>query len=149
VSAEYKRIDSFAYMRDFYTDVYQQYDKPLGSVLGPGANLMRASAESWLGGDTRLSATIGRWRQGALRIDQRPANGPNDDADLPFPATTTERPEVQSALIADVRAERFTMPIPIGLQLQLARIEHARNVSGAAALYVRATVTGSYAFRYP
>jgi hypothetical protein len=149
VSAEYRRVDSFAYMRDFYTDVYQQYDKPLGSVLGPGADLMRAAAESWPGGETRLSASIGRWRQGGLRIDQRPANGPNDDADLAFPAITADRPEVQTALIADVRAERFTMPIAVSLQLQLARIENARNVSGAAALYVRATVTGSYAFRYP
>jgi hypothetical protein len=110
---------------------------------------MRAAAESWPGGETRLSASIGRWRQGGLRIDQRPANGPNDDADLAFPAITADRPEVQTALIADVRAERFTMPIAVSLQLQLARIENARNVSGAAALYVRATVTGSYAFRYP
>jgi hypothetical protein len=149
VSAEYKRVDSFAYMRDFYTDVYQQYDKPLGSVLGPGADLIRASAESWLDGDTRLSASVGRWRQGGLRIDQRPANGPNDDAELSFPATTVDRPEVQTALVADVRAERFTLPIPVSIQLQLARVENARNVSGAAALYVRATVTGSYAFRYP
>jgi hypothetical protein len=149
VSAEYKRVDSFAYMRDFYTDVYQQYDKPLGSVLGPGADLIRVSGESWLGGETRLSAGLGRWRQGGLRIDQRPANGPNNDAELPFPATTADRPEVQTALLADVRAERFTLPIPVSLQLQLARIENARNVSGAAALYVRATVTGSYAFRYP
>jgi hypothetical protein len=149
VTAEYKRIDSFAYMRDFYTEVYQQYDKPLGSVLGPGADLFRASAESWLGGTTRLSASVGRWRQGGLRVDQRPANGPNDDAEQSFPATTADRPAVQSALIAEVRADRFTLPIPVSIQVQLARIENARNVSDAAALYVRATITGSYAFRYP
>jgi hypothetical protein len=149
VSAEYRRVDSYAYMRDFYTDVYQQYDKPLGSVLGPGADLLRLSGETWLGGATRLSAGLGRWRHGGLRIDQRPAQGPNDKAGLPFPATTVDRPQVQTALLADVRAERLRMPIPLSVQLQFARIENAANLSAAAALYVRAVVTGSYAFRYP
>jgi hypothetical protein len=148
-TVEYRRVDSFTYMRDFYTDVYQQYDKPLGSVLGPGADLIRASGETWLGGDVRFSAGVGRWRQGGIRIDQRPAPGPNGNAGKPFPATTTARPEVQSALLADVRAERLTLRIPVSLQVQLARIENAANVSAAAALYVRATLSGSYAFRYP
>jgi hypothetical protein len=148
-SAEYRRVDSYAYMRDFYADVYQQYDKPLGSVLGPGSDLLRLSAETWLRGDVRLSGGIGRWRQGALRIDQRPAQGPNDNADRPFPATTETRPAVQTALLADLRAERLAMRIPLSVQVQVARIENAANVSAAAALYVRAMVTGSYAFRYP
>ncbi|HUQ82030.1 MAG TPA: capsule assembly Wzi family protein [Gemmatimonadaceae bacterium] len=148
-TAEYRRVDSYAYMRDFYTDVYQQYDKPLGSVLGPGSDLLRLSGETWLRGDMRLSGGIGRWRQGALRIDQRPAQGPNDNADRPFPATTETRPAVQTALLADLRAERLAMRVPVSVQVQLARIENAANVPAAAALYVRALVTGSYAFRYP
>ena len=149
VNAEYRRIDSYAYMRDFYTDVYQQYDKPLGSVLGPDADLMRVGAETWIGGDIRLAGGIGRWRQGALRIDQRPADGPNDNAGAPYPVTTEARPEVQTALLADLRAERLNLRIPVGVHIQLARIENAANVSAAAALYVRASITGSYAFRYP
>jgi len=149
VDAEYRRVDSYAYMRDFYTDVYQQYDKPLGSVLGPGADLMRISGETWLGGDVRLSAGVGRWRQGSLRLDQRPADGPNDNAGASFPATTSERPAVQSAVLADLRAERTTLRLPIAIQVQMARIENAANLSSAAALYVRASITGSYAFRYP
>jgi len=149
LSAEYRRVDSYAYLRDFYTDVYQHYDKPLGSVLGPGADLLRLAGETWLGGEVRLSGGVGRWRQGALRIDQRPAQGPNDNADKPFPATSDARPEVQTALLADVRAERLAMRIPVSIQVQFARIDNAANVSAAAALYVRATVTGSYAFRYP
>jgi hypothetical protein len=149
VDAEYRRVDSYAYMRDFYTDVYQQYDKPLGSVLGPGADLVRISGETWLGGDVRLSAGVGRWRQGALRIDQRPADGPNDNAGASFPVTTSERPAVQSAVLADLRAERTTLRLPIAIQVQMARIENAANLSSAAALYVRASITGSYAFRYP
>jgi hypothetical protein len=149
VDAEYRRVDSYAYMRDFYTDVYQQYDKPLGSVLGPGADLMRISGETWLGGDVRLSAGVGRWRQGALRIDQRPADGPNDNAAASFPVTTSERPAVQSAVLADLRAERATLRLPIAIQVQMARIENAANLSSAAALYVRASIMGSYAFRYP
>ena len=111
--------------------------------------MLRASGETWFGGDLRLSAGVGRWRQGGLRIDQRPAEGPNGNAGKPFPAATASRPEVQSALLADVRAERLALRIPIGVQLQLARIENAANVSAAAALYVRATISGSYAFRYP
>lgn len=146
---EYRRVDSYAYMRDFYTDVYQQYDKPLGSVLGPGADLLRASGETWLGGEVRVAAGIEHWRQGALRIDQRPARGPNGNAGKPFPATTAVRPEIQSALVADVRAERLTLRIPIAVQVELARVRNATNLPSAAALYVRATVSGSYAFRYP
>jgi hypothetical protein len=148
-SVEFARVDSYAYMRDFYTDVYQQYDKPLGSVLGPGADRFRVSAESFIGGDIRLSASVGRWRQGSLRIDQRPATGPNGNADKPFPATTEAKPAVQSALLAVLKAERLTLDIPVKLQLQLARITNAENVPAAAALYVRAILSGSYAFRYP
>lgn len=146
---EYRRVDSYTYLRDFYTDVYQQYDKPLGSVLGPDADLFRASAETWLGGELKLSAGIGRWRQGALRIDQRPSQGPNGNAGKPFPATAAGRPDAQSALLADLRAERFALRLPLSVQLQVARIENAANQSAAAALYVRAVFGGSYAFRYP
>jgi len=148
-TVEYTRVDSYAYMRDFYTDVYQQYDKPLGSVLGPGSDRIRVLGETWIGGDIRLSGSVGRWRQGGLRIDQRPANGPNGNADKPFPAVTEARPEVQTALLGDVGAERLNLRIPLALRLQLARIENADNQSAAAALYVRAIISGSYAFRYP
>jgi hypothetical protein len=148
-SVEYRRTDSYAYLRDFYTDVYQTYDKPLGSGLGPDADYLRVSGETWLDGQTRLTAGVGRWRQGALRIFQRPADGPNDDADRPYPSTSETRPEVQSALVADVRADRLMQRLPVSLQLQIARIENAANVAAAAALYVRATLTASYAFRYP
>jgi len=146
---EYTRVDSYAYMRDFYTDVYQQYDKPLGSVLGPGADRVRLSVESWVGGDTRFSASVGHWRQGALRIFQRPARGPNGNADQPFPATTGDRPDVQSALLAAVGAERFMLRLPVSVQVEAARIRNANNVSAAAALYVRAILSASYAFQYP
>jgi hypothetical protein len=146
---EYTRVDSYTYMRDFYTDVYQQYDKPLGSVLGPGSDRIRAAAETWLGGEMRVFGSIGSWRQGALRIDQRPAQGPNGNADKPFPATSTARPEVQSALLADLGAERLALRVPVSLRVELARIRNAANESAAAALYVRAILSASYAFRYP
>lgn len=148
-AVEYRHVNSYTYLRDFYTDVYQQYDKPLGSVLGPDADELRASGETWLGGEIKLSAGIARWRQGALRLDQRPARGPNGNADKPFPSTSEARPAVQSALLADLRAERFTLRLPLSVGLQLARIENAANQPAAAALYVRAVFAGSYAFRYP
>ena len=149
VTADYTRIDSYTYMRDFYTDVYQQYDKPLGSVVGPGADRLRLAGETWIGGGMRVSGSIGTWRQGGLRIDQRPANGPNGNAGKPFPAVTPDRPEVQSAFLADIGADYVTHPILGSLRLQIAQIRNAANVSDAAALYVRAIVSGSYAFRYP
>jgi hypothetical protein len=146
---EYTRVDSYAYMRDFYTDVYQQYDKPLGSALGPGADRLRASAETWLGGEVRVFGSVGSWRQGGLRIDQRPGQGPNGNADKPFPATTTARPKVQTALLADIGAERLALRVPISARVELARVRNAGNESAAAALYVRAILSASYAFRYP
>ena len=149
VTVDYARIDSYTYMRDFYTDVYQQYDKPLGSVLGPGADRLRLAGETWLGGGIRVGGSIGTWRQGGLRIDQRPANGPNGNAGKPFPAVTPDRPEVQSAFLADVGADYVAHPLLGSVRLQFARIRNAANVPDAAALYVRAVVSGSYAFRYP
>ena len=149
IRAEYTRVDSYTYMRDFYTDVYQQYDKPLGSVLGPGSDLLRVAAETWIGGGLRIGGSFGTWRQGGLRIDQRPANGPNGNAGKPFPAVTPDRPEVQTALLADLGADYLTHPVLGSLRLQLAQIRNASNVSDAAALYVRAIVSGSNAFRYP
>jgi len=149
VRAEFTRIDSYAYMRDFYTDVYQQYDKPLGSVLGPGADQLRIAAETWIGGGLRVGGSVGTWRQGGLRIDQRPATGPNGNAGKPFPGVTPDRPEVQTALLGDVAADYLAHPILGTIRLQLAQIRNAANVSSAAALYVRAIVSGSYAFRYP
>jgi hypothetical protein len=149
VRAEYIRVDSYTYMRDFYTDVYQQYDKPLGSVLGPGSDQLRVAAETWVGGGLRIGGSLGTWRQGGLRIDQRPADGPNGDAGKPFPAVTPGRPEVQTALLADLGADYLTHPILGTVRLQLAQIRNAGNVSDAAALYVRAIVSASYAFRYP
>jgi hypothetical protein len=148
-TVEYTRVDSYAYMRDFYTDVYQYYDKPLGSALGPGADRIRLLGETWIGGDVRLTGSIGRWRQGGLRLDQRPAQGPNGNADKPFPAVTEDRPEVQTSLLAELGAERLALRIPVALRVQIARIRNAANVSDAAALYVRAILSGSYAIRYP
>jgi hypothetical protein len=149
VRAEFTRIDSYTYMRDFYTDVYQQYDKPLGSVLGPGADQLRVTAETWVGGGLKVGGSVGTWRQGGLRIDQRPSNGPNGNAGKPFPAVTPSRPEVQTAFLGDVGADYLGHPILGTIRLQLAQIRNAANVSNPAALYVRAIVSGSYAFRYP
>jgi hypothetical protein len=39
--------------------------------------------------------------------------------------------------------------VPIAVQVQLARIENAANGLAAAALYVRAVISGSYAFAIP
>ena len=96
-----------------------------------------------------MSGSIGRWRQGAVRIYERPSEGPNGKAAEPFPTTTESRPEVQSALLADLGAERTVVRLPIAVKLEFAQIKNANNQPAAAALYVRAILSASYAFRYP
>jgi hypothetical protein len=132
VRAEFTRVDSYTYMRDFYTDVYQQYDKPLGSVLGPGSDQLRVAAETWIGGGLRVGGSLGTWRQGGLRIDQRPSNGPNGNG-KPFPAVT-DRPK------CDRRGRRGarTIWIRCGLHGKAGADSECRERFPTLALYVRA-----------
>ena len=41
LQVEYRRIDSYTYLRGRYNEVYQQLGRPLGSELGPDADLFR------------------------------------------------------------------------------------------------------------
>ena len=149
VGIEYRHADSYAYTRDFYTDVYQNYDHPLGSELGPDADLIRGTSELWLDARTRISVGVGRWRHGALRIDRRPAQGPNLKANKPFPSVDTDRPAVQSAILGDLSLQLLSLRLPMTLRVEVARIDNARNRPDAPALYVRSLLVGSYVFRYP
>ena len=146
---EYRHVNSYTYLRGQYTEVYQSYDAPLGSELGPDADFVRASADVWLSGTSRLAFGVGRWRQGALRIYQRPAQSANFHAGEPYPTTSADRPAVQRALLGDVSLQFLRATLPVTLRVETARIEDAANQFALPALYVRAQLIGTYAFRYP
>jgi hypothetical protein len=146
---EYRRIDNYTYMRGVYAEVHQQYDRPLGSELGPGSDLLQALAETWLSPTARFGARIGVWRQGALRIDQRPGQRATGNAGASFPRTFADRPEVQKALLGALEADFLRLTLPIRARLEFARVQNAGNQTVPAALYLRAHLTGTYAFRYP
>lgn len=149
VGLEYRHVNSYTYLRQAYTEVYQNYDQPLGSELGPDADLFRATAEVWLGGANRLSAGLGFWRQGALRISQRPSQSPNFHGGEPYPSTSAERPGVQRALLGELALQRLSPTVPVTLRVETARIENPGNIPALASMYLRAQLFGTYAFRYP
>ena len=147
-TVEYRRLDSYTYMRGDYDAVYQHFDRPLGSELGPDADDLRAGGEVWATGRLRLAATVGRWRRGTLRVYQRPGQRATGNAGRPFPTTGPDA-YVQSATTGDLSAQFLSGTIPVTARVGLARIENVNNTLAGSALYVRAQLTGSYAFRYP
>ena len=149
VGAEYRHVNSYTYLRTAYSEVYQNYDQPLGSELGPDADMFRATGELWLGGASRLSGGFGFWRQGALRISQRPSQSPNFHVGEPYPSTSAQRPGVQRALLADLELQRLSATIPVTLRVETARIENPGNIPALPSMYLRAQLFGTYAFRYP
>jgi hypothetical protein len=151
VGVEYRRVDSYTYMRGFYNEVYQHYDEPLGSELGPDSDLLRGEAEVWGGAKLRLSAGLGRSRRGALRIDMRPGESAVGHAGTPSPSgcTRSGRPEVQRTWLGDVTAEWLDAVIPLTFRAELARVSDVNNQVTAATNYLRVHFAGSYRFRYP
>jgi hypothetical protein len=70
-------------------------------------------------------------------------------ANDPYPDTTADRPDPQTAWIGDVSAEWLDGLIPITAKLELARISDVNNQPTSAKTYGRLQVTASYRFRYP
>ena len=149
VSAEYRRVDGFTYLKGFYTEAYQQYDEPLGSELGPDADLVRIAAELWLHPLLRAELGGGYWRRGAQRLNDRPSARAQGNVGLGYPTRTPLRPEVQRAVLGDFSLRWLRLSFPVTARVELARIENENNLPFAPALYVRAQVLGTYAFRYP
>ena len=149
IGVEYRRADSYAYLRRFYSEVYHQYGRPLGTELGPDANLARASAEVWPTGRLRFGAGFGRWNRGALRLTQRPAQAAFGHAGEPYPSVSDDRPEVQEAWLGDANVEWLDTTLPVRLTVELARIDNVNNQPGDSGNYLRAHLVASYRFRYP
>jgi hypothetical protein len=149
IGVEYRRADSYAYMRRYYSEVYHQFDRPLGTELGPDANMVRASGDVWPTGRVRFAVGVGRWNRGALRLTQRPAQAAFGHAGEPYPSVSEERPAVQEAWLGDAGVEWLDTRLPVRLTVELARIDNVNNQPGESGNYLRANLVASYRFRYP
>jgi hypothetical protein len=149
VGLEYRRVGSYTYLRDLYSLVYQMYDVPIGSELGPDSDMLRASGEVWPNGRMRLNGAISRWRQGAQRIFDRPSEGAFGHAGEPFPSVTPERPAPIEAWIAQGGVDLLDTRFTIRLSGELARIDNVDHQPSLTSTSLRAHVTGTYRFRYP
>jgi hypothetical protein len=149
LGVEYRRADSYAYMRRYYAEVYHQFGRPLGTELGPDANMLRASADVWPTGRLRFAAGVGRWNRGALRLTQRPAQAAFGHAGEPYPSVSDERPAVQEAWLGDASVEWLDTRLPVRLIVELAQIDNVNNQPGESGNYLRAHLAASFRFRYP
>jgi hypothetical protein len=149
LGVEYRRADSYAYMRRYYAEVYHQFGRPLGTELGPDANMLRASADVWPTGRVRFAAGVGRWNRGALRLTQRPAQAAFGHAGEPYPSVSDERPAVQEAWLGDASVEWLDTRLPVRLMVELAQIDNVNNQPGESGNYLRAHLAASFRFRYP
>jgi hypothetical protein len=150
LGVQYRRIDSFTYIGQVdYSKVYQNFDAPLGSELGPDADMVRGYGEFWASGKLRFVGGLARWRHGAYRITDRPTLNRLGHADDPYPDTTVDRPDPQRAWIGDLSAEWLDGIIPITAKLEVARITNVNNVPTPAKNLARIQVIASYRFRYP
>lgn len=148
-SIGYRRLGSFTYSRPFYTDVYQYYNAPLGSELGPDADRVEVELEHWPNGVIRVGAGVSYWRHGATRLERRPSEGPNFTAGLSFPSVRPDRPAVQRATVWNLSARLLTVRLPVEISVEAANVSNLNNQPSGSALYVRALLQGAYAIRYP
>jgi hypothetical protein len=129
--------------------VYHQYGRPLGTELGPDADVVRASADVWPTSRVRFAAGAARWRHGALRITQRPAQAAFGHAGEPYPSVREERPEVQKAWLGEASVEWLDTRLPVRLSVELAQIDNVNNQPGESGNHLRAHLVASFRFRYP
>jgi hypothetical protein len=150
LGVQYRRIDSFTYIGQVdYSKVYANFDQPLGSELGPDADMVRGYGELWTSGRLRFVGGISSWRRGAYRLNDRPTQNRLGHANDPFPDTTADRPDPQRAWLGDLSAEWLDGIIPITAKIELARITNVNNVPTPARNFARLQLTASYRFRYP
>ena len=147
--AEYARLNTFTYLRGYYTDVYQFVGRPLGSELGPDADRVQGEGEIWIAPGARISSRLGIWRRGARRIAARPSEGAVGRGNEAFPSTSVDRPSVQRALVGELALELVSWRLPLVARVEAARIDNAANVTGRRENHVRAHLNLTYAFRYP
>jgi hypothetical protein len=149
IALQYRRAGSFTYLSWSYANSWQQYGQPIGSELGPDADMARLSGDVWPSGRLRLSAGVSRWRRGANRLGTRPVPSRQGHSGDPFPSTNDARPEVQRAWGAELGAQWLGAILPVTLRLEGARVENANNAAAASRTIGRASLSATYRFRYP
>ncbi len=147
ITALYERIDGYTYMRQYYTEVSQYYNVPLGSMLGPDADYVRLGGEVFVAGPFRIAGGVGYWRHGDNRIFDRPGREATGNANATFP--TSALGPVQTAALGDLSIQYLNRFLPIKLQVNAADIRNANNIASPAALYTQTQLTATYAFHYP
>ena len=149
VALQYRRTGSFTYLSWSYANTWQQYGQPIGSELGPDADMVRLSGEIWPSGRLRLASGVSHWRRGANRLGSRPVPSRTGHSGDPFPSTSEQRPDVQRAWGADVGAQWLGSGLPITLRLEAARIDDVHDVAAATRTVARVYLAATYRFRYP
>lgn len=149
IGVQYRRVSSFTYLESFYTATWQQYDQPVGSELGPDADVARGFADVWPSGKLHVSAGVSKWRRGDQRISLRPTPNRFGHSGDPFPFASGDTPDVQSAWMGDASVQWLDPIIPLTLEVQGARVTNVNNVATPAATYGRVQLSATYRFRYP
>jgi hypothetical protein len=138
LDATFLSLGRETYTSRFFASVPEHYGVPLGSVLGPDAELGQVGAEVFVAGPLRIAGDIGIWRRGRVRIDERPA----------APGSGPDTPE-QRATIGDLTIQFLTPVVPVTLRFSGATVTNANNVASPSSSYGQTQIMASYAFRYP
>jgi len=136
--ATFEHIGRETYTSRYFASVAEHYGVPLGSVLGPDAELGKVGAEVFVAGPLRVAGDIGIWRRGRVRIDERPAQ----------PGAGPDGPD-QRATISDLTIQFLTPVVPVTLRFSGATVKNANNVVSPSSSYGQTQIIASYAFRYP
>ena len=150
VGISWLKVQSFTYVgQPEYSKVYQDFDAPLGSSLGPDAQTVLGNIEVMTSARLRLGATIGWWERGSQRLTERPPVDRTGHANDPFPDTTALRPKVQTSVIGGITAQWLDEVFPITLEIGDANITNVNNQPTSATNYFQVRLTASWRWRYP
>ncbi len=105
IGVEYRRADSYAYMRRYYSEVYHQFGRPWARSSARTRTWCARRPRYGRPGRVRFAGGVGRWNRGALRLTQRPAQAAFGHAGEPYPSVSEDRPAVQEAWLGDASVE--------------------------------------------
>jgi len=150
IGVNWQKVQSFTYVgQPTYVKIYQDFEAPLGSSLGPDAQTVTGTFELMPSPRLRFAATAGWWERGSQRLNQRPPIDRTGHANDPFPDTTALRPDVQKSVIGGITAQWLDETWPISLEIGDARIDNVNNQPTDATNYFEIKLTASWRWRYP
>ena len=150
VAVNWQHVQSFTYVgQETYAKVYQSFDAPLGSSLGPDAQMVTGALEVWTSPRLRFAGTLGWWERGSQRLNERPPVNRTGHANDPYPDTTALRPKVQTSVLAGLTAQWLDETWPITLEIGDARIANVNNQPTDSKNYLRVRLTASWKYQYP